>query len=616
MPNITSVTQYFPRAVEGFVTTLGGTISAGATTMIFNSTAGYSVGDVGVWLIEPGGSNEQAFTGTVATGNSITGVVWTKGSNNTHNTGAIIVDYTTSTGFDMHTAGILVQHNQDGSHKNITATSVSTGSLTATGTVTAGNFVLTGGAGSNGWSVGVPAPNTVVYNGNRSYTLTWTGTDQTSILSPGMRLRTTRTVAAPTQCTTLNGTTQFFSKASPNGLTFTNNFAVSAWVKLSSYPASFGTIGGRATGTNGFYLGIDNTGAVALKGFNGGGSNVSQVASIQNIPLNKWVHIVAQLDMATFTASPTTSYVMIDGQDVVASVSRSGTNPTSITQAGNLEVGSFNSGTFFFPGKIAQFAIFSAKVAEATMQGYYSQGLAGTETSLVSAFSFNNSLNDLNTTNANNLTNNNGASITTADAPWGGQAGGAISSTLDYGVVEVVAFSTNTTAVVQVPEGCTIPTSGGVSSIVYSSLAVPYGFPADKSKWVVAVMYRSELIQASPAANTWYNVGSVQLLIPTGAWRVQFHTILWSNATNVIGNTALSYTAASGTAVTGRMTCVQYNSAGTLMGLQQANDGISLSTPTTVYLNAALSNTAGSVEFYWSSNNAGGTYIEAECAYI
>lgn len=327
------------------------------------------------------------------------------------------------------------------------------------------------------WSQLASAPNTVTANGNRSYTLTFNSVDYTGTIQPGTRIRTTRTVAAPTQCTSLNGTNQYFNKTSPAGMTFTDDFVVSAWVKLSSYQA--GIIASRFNGTSGWNLELDANGKIYLVGWNGGSGNNSTVISYQSPPLNKWVHIAAQLDMSSFTATTTTSYIMIDGVDIPAYVARAGTNPTALVQAGNLEIGSRNGGLTPFNGKIAQVAIYSAKVTQATIAASISQGLAGNETSLISAYSFNNSINDLNTTNANNLTAQNSAVATNADSPFGGQARGNISSTLDYGVIRSISFSTNTTATVFVPEGNTIPTSGGVSAFYYSSAASPYGMPAD-----------------------------------------------------------------------------------------------------------------------------------------
>lgn len=324
-----------------------------------------------------------------------------------------------------------------------------------------------------GWTTGSGTISAVTNNGNRSYSLT-TSADLSATISNGMRLRTTRTVAAPTQCTSLNGTTQYYSKTTPAGMTFTDDFVVSAWVKLSSYAG--GTIISRFNGTSGFNFNIATSGQAVLTGFNGGVGNNSQITSYQSIPLNKWVHITAQLDMSAFTATTTTSYIMLDGVDAPSYVARAGTNPTALIQAGDLQIGAYNGATTPFPGKIAQAAVFSAKVTQATMRGYMSQGLAGTETSLISAYSFNNSINDLNTTNANNLTANGSAVATNADSPFGGRADGTISSTLDYGIITQASASTLT---VQVPEGNTIPTSGGVSAFSYSTYKAPYGMPAD-----------------------------------------------------------------------------------------------------------------------------------------
>jgi hypothetical protein len=462
-----------------------------------------------------------------------------------------------------------------------------------------------------GWFTGLPAPSSVTYNGNRSYSVAWSGTDQTSIISLGMRLRTTRTVAAPTQCTTLNGTTQYFSKTSPAGMTFTDDFVAGSWIKLSSYPTSLGTIQSRYNGTSGWYLAVGSDGTLVMKGFNSGSSNVSQVSCYQSIPLNKWVHVAAQLDMSSFTASTTTSYIMIDCVDVPVTVNRSGTNPTALIQAGNYEVGSQNSGLLPFPGKIAQPFLFSAKVTESTIQSYYSQGLAGTETNLISAYSFSNSLNDLNTTNANNLTNNNGASITTADAPWGYQAGGAISSTLDYGVIQSVSYSTNTTAIVQVPEGCTIPTSGGVASVVYSSVGVPYGFPKQKAKWTISTIVKAQYSQASATAGLWYNVGNTQISIPIGEWDL-IHSA--SPVVAATTNSTLSETLStannseSNAEFTAEAGIVATNSGVTANVYRRRP--VSITTQTPYYLNIRQS--GGTSVVLFSNNVSAAVVVEAE----
>jgi hypothetical protein len=325
-------------------------------------------------------------------------------------------------------------------------------------------------------------------------------------------------------------------------MTFTDDFVVSAWVKLSAYPAAVGAIASRYNGTSGWDLEIESDGTIVLIGFNAGGSNVSYVQSYQSAPLNKWVHIAAQLDMSAFTATTTTSYVMIDGVDVPAKVTRAGTNPTALVQAGNLEIGSRNGGANPLSGKLAQVAIYSAKVTQATILASMHQGLAGTETSLISAYSFNNSINDLNA-NANNLTANGSAVATNADSPFGGQADGTISSTLDYAIITKTAFSTNTTLTVQVPEGCTIPTSGGVSAVSYSTQSAPYLFPRSKRKWVLEHLNVNNASQGSPVAGTWYNNTGLQLTVPIGEWEVSYMGAFESfktTTTSISGSATLS----------------------------------------------------------------------------
>lgn len=341
-----------------------------------------------------------------------------------------------------------------------------------------GTAFAVGGIGASayadGWApiLGV-TPNTVTYNGNRNYDLVFNSTDLTDTLSPGMKLKLTRTVAAPDQCADLeSGSTQYFNKTSPAGMTFTDDFTVSAWVKLESYAQM--AVASRYNGTSGWLLFINANGQVAMNGYNGGASNVSGVTSYASLPLNKWVHIAAQLDMSAFTATTTTSYVMFDGVDVPASVSRGGTNPTALVQAGSLEIGGSNGGANPFDGKIAQVAIFNAKVTQATMRTYMSQGLSGSETSLISAYSLDNAITDLNTTNANNLTAQGGAAATNADSPF---ANAVTAGLEEYAEINSVTFSTNTTVNVRVPDTCMIPTSGGITASYYAVGAYPYGLP-------------------------------------------------------------------------------------------------------------------------------------------
>lgn len=399
-----------------------------------------------------------------------------------------------------------------------------------------------------GWiASALPAVSSVTANGNRSYTVTFAST-VASILTPGMRVRATRTVAAPTKCTDLeSGSSQYYNKTTPNKLTFTDDFVCSAWVKLESYADTM--IISRYNGTSGWLFRINSTGQVNLVGFNAGASNFSQVASYQSIPLGKWVHVTAQLDMSAFTATTTTSYVMIDGVDVPVSVSRGGTNPTALVQAGDLQVGAANTSSYF-DGKLAQVAVYSAKVTQATILASIDRTLTGSETSLASAYSFNNSITDLNTTTPNDLTAQGSAVATNADSPFSQDSTGTIGS-YDYGIVTKVA---TTVATVQVPEGCALPTTGGITTVDMSPWKVPFGFPADVGRWRVISQLRTSNSTTSNATYGAFISAGYALNVPIGAWIVGHRGCFLNSTTTTvyfnISPTALTgLTAAQGNAI-------------------------------------------------------------------
>lgn len=438
---------------------------------------------------------------------------------------------------------------------------------------------------SKGWyGLGV-LPSSIVYNGNRSYTETYTGVDLTGFLSNGMRNRYTRTIIAPTQCTSLNGTNQYYSKTSPAGMTFTDDFVVGAWVKLSSY--SRGAIISRYNGTSGWMLFVDTTGQIYLQCFNGGAGNFSLIVSTQSVPLNKWVHVTAQIDMSAFTASNTTSYIMIDGVDVPIQLSRAGTNPTALVQAGDLQIGRENISNYF-PGKIAQAFVTSAKVTQATIRSnYINQSISPTETYLISAYSFNNSINDLNTNNPNNLTANGGAVATNGDSPFTQNDRGIPTGSEDCSIqTSIVSTGGNTTRTVQVPEGCTIPTVGGVSAVVYSSNKVPYGFPCEREKWMVKSIYSVPSGQSNPTVNQIYNP-NIKINVPIGPMEIGYNCQLYvlrgsAGSAGIVSHLSTSPTTAGDKELVGRVYGVSLTE---LLGAAFRNKGVTVQTMTDYYFN-------------------------------
>jgi len=509
MATLTSVTKHFAKPKEGFITTLGSTISSGAVTVPLNSTSGLTNGDVFVGLIEPGQANQQCFTGTVDTsGNQITGVVWTTGNNVGHSAGVTIVDYVTSTTVGMISKGILLHANQDGSL-------ISQAVRDALGLVA---------SSANGWEVLGYAPNTVAALGNRSYTVTFNSVDLTGTTSVGQRLKLPRTVTAPTGSITLNGTSQYLSKATPTGISFTGDHSYQVKIKPTAYQNGF--LCSRVTGGNtGFALLFNSSGQIQVQ--YGNGASLTQIMTYQSVPLNKWTNISVAVSVAAKTA-----VVLLDGVSVptylVAGTATTVVQPAAAT---TLSIGADNAGANFFKGQIAQFGLFTTAVASATLRGYEGQTLTGSESSLISAYKLDQAsgLNDLNA-NANNLTATGSPSYSTTDTPFTNPVTGTsvTAGTTNYGIIMAQTFSTNTTYTIQIPEGETLPTTGGIGTVSYSTQKTPYGFPSDSGKWTVGWYSRTNLSQSSPTTSTWYNPGGVYFNLPLGQWKINSNVSLYS----------------------------------------------------------------------------------------
>lgn len=468
---------------------------------------------------------------------------------------------------------------------------------------------------SSGWVDLGYAPNTVTNNGNRSYDLVFNSTDLTSTLSAGMRLKLTRLVSAPTQCTDLEASSsQYFSRASAGltGMTFTDDFTLMAWIKLESYQADQQVIVGRQS-TTGFHMDIDTTGQLRILGFGTAGA-LDMGVSYQSIPLGKWVHVAASLDM-----SGTSALLYIDGVLVPSAYTNGAAS--AIVQAGDLVIGNRTGQTEYFDGKIAQVAIFSSVLSAATIRSYMSQGLSGSETNLVSAYSFNNSIVDLNATNANDLSAQGSAVATNADSPFGIQADGTTAGTTEYGIITKTAFSTNTTLTVQVPEGNAIPTSGGVSAVSYSTQKVPYGMPVDKGKWSVLSLFQVQVATTSNATYGAYNAGGDKITVPAGAWNFGVDMALFNATTTVVefalanidptGNSAGSTWPRTSSSDFTQVYRCQASAATNHFNWVSSREPINLTSATTFTLYSVGATTGGGID----SDDELHQFI-AECAYL
>jgi len=371
---------------------------------------------------------------------------------------------------------------------------------------------------NNDWRSLAVSPSSVTALGNRSYTVVVPG-DLTGITSVGQKLKLPRTVTAPTYMGgAFNGSSHYFTKVTPTGTlsTITNNFTFMAHIEPTAY--QIGVIAGRQdAGSNWMIFRLQASGQLMVGVGSGGAGNYREVYSYQSVPLNKKTHVAA-------TWAGGTVVLYFDGVPVpVTAAVTSGTAPTTAGTGGDFSIGRPGAtSSQYFPGYISSVGVFNAVLTQATIRLHMNQALTGGETNCIGAWNLNNAATDASAA-ANNLTATGGVGYTLRTPYTNSVTGTSITAgTTNYGIIMSQSFSTNTTYTVQVPEGETLPISGGIGTLQYSSARAPYAFPSQKSKWEIKSVYIAACAVSGGAANgTWYNP-STQLVIPLGEWDVAY----------------------------------------------------------------------------------------------
>jgi hypothetical protein len=149
-----------------------------------------------------------------------------------------------------------------------------------------------------------------------------------------------------------------------------------------------------------------------------------------------------------------------------------------------------------------------------------------------------------------------------------------------------MAIPSSTSAVIQVPEGCTICTTGGVSAVAYSVMASPFGFVSDKGRWAILSIGKTDMTTASSSfVNT-----NWQTTAPVGSWAISMNTLVGcadtTSTTDVGLEAALS---TSTTSVTNSRLHIQFYENTTtavnhtLVNRVHVEDNITATTQTTYY---------------------------------
>jgi hypothetical protein len=459
----------------------------------------------------------------IVSGTTITDFTVTAGTDDTYAIGSVIELAPTAEWADQMAQGIIVEHNQDGTHDEALITS----RTEDTSPDPDADFVLTYdtsaaalkkvkpanlNGGSSGWIYNVlPAQSgTITHNGNRSYDVPF-ASSVASTLSPGMRLELTKTVAGNGYMGgAFNGSSHYFTKTTPSSTlgTVTNNFTIEAVVQPTSYADGYIAARFDSAGNNGLGAYMSQAGRIGVYITNGGAVNDRNIQSQQSIPLNKKTHV-------TITYTSGTLLVYIDGASVpVATAGTGGTAPTVAGTGGDFSIGRKGAQAVnYFPGYISNVAVFDAVLSAATIKQHATYKLLGSETNCIGAWSLDNTAVNQQAPGTNDLAATGGVGYT-AQTPHG-QLGNGVETSKAVALVMAVSGST---ATCQTPEGVTIPTTGGISSVAYATNGNPFGWVSDKGRWSLQAVSRTSQSTGTPAATTAYNAPGFTLSYPVGSW--------------------------------------------------------------------------------------------------
>ena len=341
--------------------------------------------------------------------------------------------------------------------------------------------------------------NYVGNNGQKEYQYATSG-DKTTKYSRGMKLRLPRLTAAPVSSAKFNSvSSQFASKTTPSGVLFTTTFTCEAWINISALTTQSQTIVSRYIGggtDDGFSFGIDANGRLFLYGAGTGNRNS---LTYQTMPLTRWIHVAATLDMVAGTST-----IYLNGSPVPNSVTGAA---TSLTQTGDLMIGRSSTNPDFFNGAISDVRVWSTVRTASQIRDNMNK-YPSVLTGLVSWFKLDGNFND-SSVNNNGLTGSGGVLATNADNPL---------KDTEYGILTNLVYSGGSTVMTLFTGRSQNAPAENLSSISYSAARTPYGFPAREGEWEVDTIINTSMSQNSPTGGTYYFGSLAQLLVPSGAW--------------------------------------------------------------------------------------------------
>lgn len=197
-----------------------------------------------------------------------------------------------------------------------------------------------------------------------------------------------------------------------------------------------------------------------------------------------------------------------------------------------------------------------------------------------------------------------------------------------YFIVTAVAYAGGTTTVTLYGGTDYVLAAGAISLVNVSSAKAPSGFPLDPIKWTQEYESAANAEQTAPTGATWYNVGANSLVVPIGAWTLEYRATLYCNTNNqnsfnCWAKATLSTANNSESDPDFSEMFLPYFSSAASLGHRSSvgrSKDVLLAGKTTYYLNARMPSgdgtTAANVVGFYASDLFAKIRITARCAYL
>lgn len=194
-------------------------------------------------------------------------------------------------------------------------------------------------------------------------------------------------------------------------------------------------------------------------------------------------------------------------------------------------------------------------------------------------------------------------------------------TTAKYFIVTAVGAFTAGKTIITVYGGTDYTLANAAITLPYFSVVKsPFGFPLSPAKWTVTVTDTTLRTQATPTANTWYNIGTTasQISVPIGVWKLGYSIISYISSGLVNSSIEVTLSTGNNTETNTALSDYYYHESSSTPQIHvekaSAQDIITLASKTTYYLNTrTLLASMGSINY---ANDKVPLFIKAECALL